>query len=228
MRFLIIALWLATTVARAAHTDVKLLLSVTAARPGDTVWAGVQLKMEPGWHTYWKNPGAAGQATEIKWQLPAGVTAGEIQWPLPEVWIGVSVEDQKTADERISLLLQTPAAVRFVSLEPMLGPVDISRFLRKEPISLIIVGGESGPGARPFDLDWARSVRDQCAAAGVLFFMKQLGSHPVSADPIGSAWALAEGYQPSGARILLKDRKGGDMAEFPSDLRIREFPESRG
>ena len=84
MRFLIIALWLATTVARAAHTDVKLLLSVTAARPGDTVWAGVQLKMEPGWHTYWKNPGEAGQATEIKWQLPPGVTAGEIQWPLPK------------------------------------------------------------------------------------------------------------------------------------------------
>ena len=84
MRHIIIALWLATTAVRAAHTEVKLLLPVTAAKPGDTVVVGVQLKMEPGWHTYWKNPGEAGQATEIKWQLPPGITAGEIQWPLPE------------------------------------------------------------------------------------------------------------------------------------------------
>ena len=159
--------------------------------------------------------------------------ANPIQWPLPEVWIGISVEDQKTADERIPLLLHTPAAVRFVSAEPLLSAIEISRWLSPSPISpspisLIIVGGESGPGARPFDLDWARSVRDQCVAAGVPFFVKQLGSNPVAADPIGSAWALAEGYQPSVARILLKDRKGGDMEEFPSDLRIREFPESRG
>jgi len=69
--------------ARAAHTEAQLLLSAETAKPGDTVWAGVDLKMEPGWHTYWKNPGEAGQATEIKWQLPPGVTAGEIQWPLP-------------------------------------------------------------------------------------------------------------------------------------------------
>ena len=66
------------------HTQVKLILSTATAKPGDTIWAGVDLKMEPGWHTYWKNPGEAGQATEIKWQLPPGVTAGEIQWPLPE------------------------------------------------------------------------------------------------------------------------------------------------
>ena len=70
--------------AEAAHTEVKLLLSAGAAKPGDTIWVGVDLKMESGWHTYWKNPGEAGQATEIKWQLPPGVTAGEIQWPLPQ------------------------------------------------------------------------------------------------------------------------------------------------
>ena len=70
--------------AEAAHTEVKLLLSAGAAKPGDTIWVGVDLKMESGWHTYWKNPGEAGQATEIKWSLPAGVTAGEIQWPLPQ------------------------------------------------------------------------------------------------------------------------------------------------
>jgi thiol:disulfide interchange protein/DsbC/DsbD-like thiol-disulfide interchange protein len=77
-------LMLGLVCARAANTRVQLLLSAETAKPGDTIWAGVDLKMEPGWHTYWKNPGDAGQATEIKWQLPAGVTAGEIQWPLPE------------------------------------------------------------------------------------------------------------------------------------------------
>jgi thiol:disulfide interchange protein DsbD len=69
--------------AEAAHTEAQLLLSAENARPGEMVWAAVDLKMEPGWHTYWKNPGAAGQATEIKWQLPAGVSAGDIQWPVP-------------------------------------------------------------------------------------------------------------------------------------------------
>jgi thiol:disulfide interchange protein/DsbC/DsbD-like thiol-disulfide interchange protein len=68
----------------AHHTQVKLILSADTAKPGDTILVGVDLKMEPGWHTYWKNPGAAGMATEIKWQLPPGVTAGEIQWPLPK------------------------------------------------------------------------------------------------------------------------------------------------
>ena len=68
----------------AHHTQVKLFLSAGTAKPGDTILAGVDLKMEPGWHTYWKNPGDAGMATEIKWQLPPGISAGEIQWPLPK------------------------------------------------------------------------------------------------------------------------------------------------
>jgi thiol:disulfide interchange protein DsbD len=70
--------------AHAAHTQARLVLAADTARPGDTILAGVDLKMEPGWHTYWKNPGEAGMATKIEWQLPRGVTAGEIQWPLPE------------------------------------------------------------------------------------------------------------------------------------------------
>ena len=82
--FSLAVLMLGTVCARAAHTQAQLLLSAEMAKPGDTIWVGVDLKMEPGWHTYWKNPGEAGQATEIKWQLPAGVTAGDIQWPLPE------------------------------------------------------------------------------------------------------------------------------------------------
>lgn len=100
------------------------------------------------------------------------------------LWWGVSVEDQKTADERIPLLLQTPAAVRWVSYEPALGPVDFSRFLPVETIGgvkmerwldWIVAGGESGPHARPAHPDWFRQVRDQCQAAGAPFFFKQWG-----------------------------------------------------
>ena len=82
--FFALCLGLAALTARAAHTQVQLLVSADTAPPGATIWAGVDLKMDPGWHTYWKNPGDAGIATEIKWQLPPGVRAGDIQWPLPE------------------------------------------------------------------------------------------------------------------------------------------------
>jgi thiol:disulfide interchange protein/DsbC/DsbD-like thiol-disulfide interchange protein len=79
-----ICICLAALTVRAAHTHVQLLLSADTARPGDTIWAGVDMKMDPGWHTYWKNSGDSGIPTTIKWDLPPGVTAGEIQWPLPE------------------------------------------------------------------------------------------------------------------------------------------------
>src|SRR6266567_4409170 len=70
--------------AQAAHTQARLVLATETARPGETIMAAVHLHMEPGWHTYWKNPGASGTASEINWQLPKGVSAGEIQWPVPE------------------------------------------------------------------------------------------------------------------------------------------------
>lgn len=98
---------------------------------------------------------------------------------LPNVWLGVSVENQQTADERIPLLLQTPAAVRFLSCEPLLGPVDLREYvptMRNEGyvcVDWVICGGESGPKARPMHPDWARGLRDQCQAANVPFFMKQ-------------------------------------------------------
>jgi protein gp37 len=130
-------------------------------------------------------------------------------WPLPNVWLSVSVENQATWDERIPLLLRTPAAVRFVSLEPMLGLVDFGLSLGEERhiscesckatpvtgkpycpgnheaggIDWVICGGESGPKARPMHPDWARSVRDQCQAAGVPFFFKQWGEwRPITID----------------------------------------------
>lgn len=129
--------------------------------------------------------------------------------PLPNVWLGVSVEDQAAADERIPLLLDTPAAVRWISAEPLLGPVDASRYMwpvharwpakYESPeeakaageevtyhrqglvgawckfIDWVVVGGESGPKARPMQGDWARSLRNQCAISGVPFLFKQWG-----------------------------------------------------
>jgi protein gp37 len=114
-----------------------------------------------------------------------------LRWPLPNLWVGVSAEDQRAADERIPILLDTPAAVRWVSVEPVLGPVDLDEHFWNaerwdyegldisEParvVSLlhwIVCGGESGKGYRPMNLEWARALRDQCRAAGVAFFMKQ-------------------------------------------------------
>ena len=104
-------------------------------------------------------------------------------WPLPNVWLGTSVSDQGSADARIPDLLATPASVRFISAEPLLGPVDLTRWSGIEGdggtmgfgIDWVIVGGESGRQARPMHPDWARSLRDQCVAAGVAFFFKQWG-----------------------------------------------------
>ncbi|AJA43370.1 hypothetical protein VC60_gp69 [Mycobacterium phage Sbash] len=119
-----------------------------------------------------------------------GVWAMVRQWPLPNVWLGVSTENQRSADIRIPALLDTPAAVRFISAEPLLGPID----LHADPIGKdsvfwighldwVIVGGESGPGARPMHPDWARSLRDQCRIAGVPFLFKQWGEYrPVDPD----------------------------------------------
>lgn len=136
-----------------------------------------------------------------------------LNFVLPNVWLGVSVEDQKTADERIPLLLQTPAALRWLSIEPLLGPVDLEEvnttlvshydvlrgaevfpdgygtIARKcDGVNWAVAGGESGPDARPMHPDWVRSLRDQCTAAGVPFFFKQWGEwFPVNsqADDLG-------------------------------------------
>ncbi|MBI1243795.1 MAG: DUF5131 family protein [Alphaproteobacteria bacterium] len=97
------------------------------------------------------------------------------RWPLPNGWLGVSVEDQATADERIPLLLDTPAAVRWISAEPLLGPVELTQY-GSARLDWVVVGGESGPGARAMHPDWPRSLRDQCAAAGVPFLFKQHGA----------------------------------------------------
>lgn len=93
--------------------------------------------------------------------------------PLKNVWLGVTAESQTEADKRIPYLLDTPAALRFISVEPMLGPINLSEYIGA--LDWVICGGESGPEARPMHPDWARDLRDQCAAAGVPFFFKQWG-----------------------------------------------------
>jgi protein gp37 len=140
------------------------------------------------------------------------------RWPLQNVQFGVSVEDQARADERIPLLLQTPAAVRWISAEPLIGAVNLQGISstpacfnallpgRYPKLDWVVAGGESGPGARPCSLNWIRSLIEQCRTAGVPIFVKQLGAHGTF------------------AQRRLKNRKGGDPQEWPNDLRVREYP----
>lgn len=185
----------------------------------------------------------------------AADSVANAEWPLPNVWLGVSVEDQARADERIPILLDTPAAVRWISAEPLLGPVDLrqvrypvedgvggavhnaltgyspdtpwelvrqrmpDRFGRGR-VDWVVVGGESGPKARPFNIAWARSTIRQCTDAGVPVFMKQTGSNPVG-------W-LAEQDPERIVPPAIHDRAGGDPTEWPEDLRMRRFPRALG
>ena len=142
------------------------------------------------------------------------------RFPLPNVWLGVSAEDQKRADERVPDLLATPAAVRFVSAEPLLGPINfeplwgerafyvgdaVSGFIDHEPcIDWIIVGGESGPNARPMHPDWARSIRDQCDA-GAAFFYKQHGEW--------KALAPGDGDWPTDTPTMIRLRPDGTKGD---------------
>jgi protein gp37 len=111
-------------------------------------------------------------------QVGQGIMTANTDWPLPNVWLGVSTERQEEADERIPLLLRTPAAVRFISSEPLLGPIDMHLWMLTNPaIDWVIAGGESGPHARPMHPGWARDLRKQCRAASVPFFFKQWGEY---------------------------------------------------
>jgi len=179
-------------------------------------------------------------------------------WPLKNVWLGVSAEDQQRADERIPWLLKTPAAVRFISAEPLLGPIDLAQSIvnrrRGDPDpNWVIVGGESGRNSRACRVEWGNDIMAQCTAAGVPAFRKQFGSVPLvdyyAEDDALREWALSlpheileptsrgdysvraarDRYQPPPGtmiRVKLKDGKGGDPAEWPEDLRIRQMPEA--
>lgn len=152
------------------------------------------------------------------------------------VWLGVSVESQEHG-RRVTTLLETPAHKRFVSAEPLLGPLSlgcipwsasnrgyvnaltgVTEFPEVaatphgappiRPLDWVIVGGESGDHSRPFDVAWARSLVKQCQKSGVAVFVKQLGARPFEA----------------GAPVQIRTRKGGDLEDLPEDLRVREFP----
>lgn len=148
------------------------------------------------------------------------------------VWLGTSVEDQQRADERIPALLRIPARGRFLSLEPLLGDVDVSfglpvydikmgRDLVRDGVDIdwLIIGGESGNGSRPCSVEWIRSLVRQGQAAGVPTFVKQLGARPV--EDIHDARGHYLGFQRLDG---ITHPKGGDPAEWPDDLRVRQFP----
>lgn len=165
----------------------------------------------------------------------------------PNVWLGTTVEDQQRANERIPALLEVPATVRFLSCEPLLEPVDLSYWLDEDKngftwrtgnaVQWVIIGGESGHGARPFDVGWARDLVRQCRVNDVAPFVKQLGAKPLGFCRVGpfngcddadfcDLYDAGESTYTCGAecRLRLEDSSGGDMAEWPEDLRVREFP----
>lgn len=163
------------------------------------------------------------------------------EFSLPEnVWLGVSCENQEMADKRIPELLQIPAKVHFISAEPLLGPIDFHYSAFNGAYSLsgmagldwVIVGGESGPKARPCNVEWIRSIVRQCRIAECPVFVKQLRSNPVldpgKLEDVDMKWnpitKLGRVGNEHTLAPVLKDKKGGDMNEWPEDLRIRQFP----
>lgn len=139
--------------------------------------------------------------------------SAHLVWPIPNVWLGVSAENQKWADIRIPALMQTPAAIRFISAEPLVGPISLHHGHSHCPThdfsggfctgpcpdrilpDWLISGGESGPGARPAHPDWFRTLRDDCAEAGIAYFHKQHGAYtPVTDQPKqGDLWVNEDG-----------------------------------
>jgi protein gp37 len=166
------------------------------------------------------------------WERMAG--GGRSSAPMPgfvpkNVWLGVSCEDQQRFNERLSPLRDTPAAVRFLSCEPLLGPIDfladtevgvlnvLKPYEESPGIDWVIVGGESGPGSRPMQLEWAESIITQCREARVRVFVKQLGS----------SWRGISFRTSDGSNQRITDLKAGDPSEWPEGLRVREWPGAR-
>lgn len=165
----------------------------------------------PDWAPRWPDPDF----------IPAGHTYHLGDGPLSNVWLGVSVEDQKRADLRVPALLDTPAAVRWLSCEPLLGPVDLDtqpwRPIGSDlpRLDWIVAGGESGPGSRPMHPDWARSLRDQCDVAGVPFLFKQWGSHRPSAVGSIVRGGVRFPMVPASKRAAGRELDGRTWDEYP-------------
>lgn len=158
-------------------------------------------------------------------------------WPLTNAWIGASVEDQASVGWAIPELLRVPAAVRFLSAEPLLGPLDLDPLVCPDcglhDLDLVICGGESGPKARDCEVRWLRSIVEQCKSAQVPCFVKQLGARPVARDEddLGpdalASWDYEHAFGPfplEGYIPRLRSKAGSDPTEWPADLRVRELP----
>ena len=169
----------------------------TNADARERLWPLIDATPWLDWLLLTKRPESISRMLPVAW----------LDTPQANVWLGTSVEDQRRASERIPYLLQVPAKVRFLSCEPLLGSVDLSAWLHPlnadcdamgcPDLRWVICGGESGHGARPMHPDWARSLRNQCQAAGVAYFTKQMGG---------------------------RQDKRGRLEDIPEDLRIREVP----
>jgi protein gp37 len=181
------------------------------------------LACDRGWRKYDFDDEGLAMTDEVYDELRAAIQGGYLE----NLHLGVTVENQAAANERIPWLLKTPAAKRFLSVEPLLEQtfldfiddptwrtnpdwhpgLPMGAMLGLKGISQVIIGGESGSNARPFHLEWARSMLHDCRHAGVSFFMKQMGSNPFI----------------DGKPIKLKSRSGTDISEWPQDLQVQEF-----
>lgn len=212
-----------------AHPDPEIRLAQDGTRAG--LWAAVPLLTHLDLLLLTKRPENIAEMVPAQWMAEG--------FPR-NVWLGTTCEDQQRADERIPHLIRCPAAVRWVSYEPALGPIDFvgdrgMDYLGDpyEPgqcslINWIVVGGESGGGARPFDIGWARSTVAQCRGADVPVFVKQMGARPYQSIP-GAGYTpdsgTVVGLWGGGRPLKLRDAKGGDPEEWPEDLRVRQYPE---
>jgi protein gp37 len=167
--------------------------------------------------------------------IPMTAAAWPKYWP-SNVWAGTTAESQAYFDRRWEHLRRVPAPVHFVSYEPALAPLSLEvplfsamRSHDDPPLELLIVGGESGPKARPFHIEWARAIRNECRQADVAFFFKQGGANvrTLGISRPGEHWPEGTKMHDAGDgtfRVWLKDKKGGDLAEFPEDVRVRDLP----
>ena len=192
---------------RAQHTQAELILADQSARPGDTVMAGVHLKMDPAWHTYWRNSGDSGEPTEIHWQLPPGITAGQIQWPLPKKESVADITGYIYYDEVVLLVPLTLAP----NLTP--GPLQLNAHVTWLECAQICVPGKQDVSA---NLTIGAETKPSADATTIATWEKKVPAPDVSGYSDEAWW---EGPANGDTRALLIERRqSGDItATAPLD-----------